>query len=532
MDIVAEYLRRYGPCLTSDVSEYLVQSHGLSAVAARKRVSRSPEPVKRLGFVIFPRRARFIYLEQQFGSADYWHNLIEALHATNSIYGHALAALRLRDGIVPEQHFAIACGAPVKQARHLSPDTIVTRLHKAGLVKTLPIAGLGNCIALANDEEHFERKAIIIRARLTTEEILLSAVRDWVRKLGLGSYDRVKMRSGPALPMVGTFAWDLSAPSYLSPMIRSDKSGRVKPGFVVCDVLFGRRLDVADVRPFITKCVTLRGLMNVGPCLQMFVAERYSREAFALLKKHGIVPATPRTLFGEEVAEALSEVTSVLISAAYAALDPVKLDGLFRRLGKIEGAATQLRGTLFEFLVASFWRSEGEDVDLNRIFKEGAQSAEVDVLIHRKRTSVKFIECKGYSPYGTVPDEEVRKWLEVRVPFLFKQALAHPDWRNHHYKFELWCSGQLSPESLAMIEEARGRIKKARYEIELLRGPEIMELFVAGRDEAHSIAFEKHFLKPYEPEEFFGWEEEEVGAGGRAEATLRNQTTILSKFPC
>src|SRR5690606_6146328 len=114
-DLVESFLQSHGPRLSSEVADYLVQALGISPVAARKRVSRLAGNVRRLGYVTFPRKARFMYLEQQFGSPVYWENLVAALMQTKSAYGNALAALRQRGGAVPERLFPIVCGAPVKQ---------------------------------------------------------------------------------------------------------------------------------------------------------------------------------------------------------------------------------------------------------------------------------------------------------------------------------------------------------------------------------------------------------------------------------
>lgn len=61
-----------------------------------------------------------------------------------------------------------------------------------------------------------------MRARLQTEQVLLLAIKAWARNLGMVSYDKVALRdedSNGKQPKVGTFAWDLTAPSYLAPMV-------------------------------------------------------------------------------------------------------------------------------------------------------------------------------------------------------------------------------------------------------------------------------------------------------------------------
>ncbi|VVT16081.1 hypothetical protein [Hoeflea sp. EC-HK425] len=504
-DEITRFLKQSGPSLSSEISDHLVKTLRISGDAARKRVSRLPEGVKRLGFITFPRKARFIYHEQQFGSELYWERLIAALQKTNSAYGFAIAGLRLRSGIVPEAHFKIMCGAPVRQSKHLSPDTIFERLEKAGLLQKIDVPGLGYCICLANYEGRYDKLALCVRARLVTESILLTTIRDWVRKLGLVSYERVGTRDGVNVPMVGTFAWDMTAPSYLGPMSRIGRDGVVKPGFLACDVLLESEVDEAGIAPFVRKCLTLRKLRNVGPCLQMFVAERYSNDAFLALKRNGIIPATPRTLFGQEVSEALSQVTSVLIEAAEYAIDPVKLDGLFKRLGKIEGAATQLRGTLLEFMAAGYFSRLVDNVWTNRIFKIDGQSAEADVVAVAEGVSVTFVECKGYSPYATIPDALVKKWLQKSIPIFHKSALAHPDWRGLEIKFEFWATGQLSPEAEAMFSKAAATIKRTRYEVRLLRVDDILSNFKSPRDRSLALALRNHFMRPPAEDETVEW---------------------------
>lgn len=380
----------------------------------------------------------------------------------------------------------------------------------AGLFQRIEVPGVGPCISLVQADDHYEGLSLDLQARSFTEDILLTAVRDWARKLGLVSYDRVMARGGETLPMVGTFAWDLTAPSYLGPLSRIGKDGKPKPGFFMADVFLGGEVSQRDIEPFVRKCLTLRTLRHLGPCMQMFVASRYHADAFKLIKRHGIIPATPRTLFGDEVAEALIQVRSVLVSVARWQVDPERIDELFRRLAKIEGAAVQLRGTLLEFMAAGYWRRVSDHVSMNRVLKADGQKAEADVIAVRDGSSVTFIECKGYSPYATIPDQEVKDWLQKRVPTLYKAAREHPDWKNLKVKLEFWASGQLSEEALVMLETARAAINPRRYSIAVRQGQKILTSFELNQDQSLAIAFRKHFMRPpaeeIDPEETLGFE--------------------------
>lgn len=495
---VEVFLQTHGPCLTSEISAYLVATFKIKPAAARQQVLRAEDPVRKLGYILFPHRARFAYLEKDFGSPRYWHALETALLETNSAYGLAIAALRERDGVMPVEHFQIACGSPLKQLKHLSPDTVFARLSQAGLLQKTMVGGLGECVTLAQQDEYFDKSVPLVRARLITESLLLTAMKDWIRKLNIGSYESVATRDGSTLPTVGPFAWDLSAPSYLGPMLKPGKDGKAKNGFVVCDVLLGSKIDVAGIKPFIHKCTELRRLKNIGPCLQIFVADVYTPEAFGFAKKHGIVPATPLNLFGTEVAEGLTALTAVLHQAAVAVVDPATFDELFKKLSKIQGAVSQIRGALFEYIVAAIAeKTLASNVRMNQKFTSpDGKKAEADVVIIQGNIGVTMIECKGYSPYSLIPDTYVERWLQHNVPVCYKAAKAHPDWQNIPAHFEFWATGRLSDEAMKLIETAKATIKPSKYTIDLKLNADIHAACKATKDSGVIEVFEKHYMKP------------------------------------
>ena len=497
-DFIEQYLNDHGPSLSSEVSEHLVKTHKLPPATARKRGSRVKGEVRRLAHIIFPRQARFIYLKRDFMSAAFWNRLVESLLKTKSAYGLAIAAIQQRRGLIPEAHFAIACGAPLKQTNHLPPDTIFQRLEEAGLLKKTDVAGLGPCITPVHAPGFYDDMEAEVRARLIAEKFLLMAIKDWLRKLNMVSYNAVEIREDETRPSVGTFAWDLTAPSYLGGLAKYDGNGSIKPGFVACDVYLGGGMNAIGVQPFIHKCATLRMLRNVGPCLQIFVANDYSEEAFMLLKGKGIIPATPRNLFGEEVAEALIALSQVLREAAERAIDPDKFDQLFNTLGKIEGASSQLRGTLFEFLVEAVVRKKGAThVQRNREFSIDGKQAEADIIGIREHQSITFIECKGANPDSETPTHKLQRWLNHSIPVFYKAIRSHPDWKHLEICFEFWTTGFLSDEAIKSFQAAQKRIKATRYTIELRQTPQIVEMCRSTKDEGLVTAFKKHFTRLY-----------------------------------
>lgn len=493
-DLVESSLKRIGPCISTTLVATLVKECGLSAENARQKVSRATS-IKKLAHILFPHRARFVYLQSDYGSPDFWQALTHALLENSVSYGGGLAALMARGGAMPVRHFTIACGAPVAQRGHVSPVGILDRLKAAQLVRITDEPGIGECVELSHQSKSDTFELARMRARLYTEAILLEAVKDWARNLGMVSYNKVALRDeNGAQPKVGTFHWDLAGPSYLGPLAKRIPKAKPKPGFLVCDVLLGVNVSADELRPFVNKCTTLRSLTKVGACLQVFVADGYTPEAYALAKEQGVMPATTASLFGNEVAKALRELAELLRDVFPRAGTFDKIEAVFAQLSHIEGAANNLRGALFEYLVAEIVRttSPNTSVRVNEVFRTEKGSAEVDVLVEHLDHSVRFIECKGYRPGGTVPDEMIERWLNDRIPFLREAAADNYFWRKCRLEFEFWTTGTLTPRAEALIAEAGERTKK--YGIKLVSARDLVAVGQATNNTALKRTLQEHFL--------------------------------------
>lgn len=490
----SQLLRTLGPCLSTELVAVLVKE-GVAPATARQRVSRSTD-IKKLAHLVFPRGVRFVYLQSDYASPLFWRALVQRLLRHSSSYGGGLGALIARGGIMPVKHFLIACGAPIAQKGHIPAQGVLDRLKSAELVRVFDVPGIGECVELAQTVEAPPWELNRLRARLSTEAVLLSAVKDWARNLALVSYNTVALRdTEEGQPRVGTFNWDLTGASYLAPLTQWDKAGsKKKPGYLVCDVLLGVNVEAHELQPFINKCVTLRSLTKVGRCMQIFLADGYTAEAFALAKESGIIPATTANLFGHEVAKALRELTDVL-KEAYLRPDSFdKVAAIFDRLSHIEGAATNLRGALFEYLVADLVRQSAPytSINLNELLKDDAGSqAEVDVLVFHANQSVRFIECKGYKPGGTVPDDMVEVWLKERIPVMRRSPEATGYWRECKQVFEFWTSGVLSERARELIAHEASRVK--RYSFRVVEGEELGCLIAATNSTALKKTFRQHF---------------------------------------
>lgn len=497
MSSIEKILLDSGPSLSTDLVNKLVDIHNLSPSTARKRVSRGFKGMNRLDGLPFPRNAKFIYLQKDYRSPFYWKALFQAFKGTNSVYWFAIAALLERGGIIPYDHFLISCGSPRRQQKHVPPDKIIERLESHGILSQLVIDGVGKCILLTREEERINEMISDLRARLVTERILLKAIAGWIKNLGLVSYHLLKDRDSKELPTISTTVWDLAGPSYLSPLIQVGNNGAIKQGFWACDILLGKEISEDGLQPFIKKCIALRSLKNVGKCMQMFVADKYQLEAFNLAKTSGIIPATPESLFGLEVAEGLKNLLKTLQNVAgIIKIEPEKINTIFDQLGRIEGASGNLRGAFFEYLAARIIEKayNTEKIILNRICKTlDGLIAESDIIVELKGGEILFIECKGHQPLGIVEHYEVERWIHKRVPTLRKYALEHTEWKSKPLCFALWTTGKFSDQSLGLLKTTSESTNK--YQLEYLDGLQVRELISSSKDKDIFKTYQKHFYE-------------------------------------
>jgi hypothetical protein len=495
---IAALLAANGPMTSGSLAAALAAKLNITPAAARKRIERRTLSVRAVNLVL-PRGAQFLYLESQYGSPKFWDRLAAALMDGNGAYARAIKALTARGGIVPAMHFSAAAGTSDGQ-RQISSDEVVKRLVDAELLQMVEMPGVGPCVAFARGDSYLDDRYPAVRARLIAERVLLQSIQEWAAKLGLGSFNSFKLRAdrtGTA-PLVGAFSWDLSAPSFLGPLADWSSSAKPKPGFLVIDVLMTEVVGVDDVSPFLYKCATLRQFRGMGRCLQFFVANRYSPGALDLIRRAGIVPATPESLFGTDVAKALLELLRTLSQAAEKAVDPVLFSQLFERLGKAEGAAGTLRGALFEFVVAEVVRvlEPPADITLNKIYREGGKDvAEVDVRVIVKNRYIRFIECKGLVPGNLLSDDEVDKWLNKRLPVVLSQTRKNNELSKLDLRFELWVTGELSTEARAMVAVAQERAAGKGYFIEVLYAADIDHLVGLVKDPSLRKVVDQHFLQ-------------------------------------
>ena len=165
-------------------------------------------------------------------------------------------------------------------------------------------------------------------------------------------------------------------------------------------------------------------------------------------------------------------------------------------LTNVKGAAAQLQGALFEYLVAEVVKHEGA-VEIGKVFRSAdGKKAESDVYIAKGYQEVRFIECKGYKPYSFVRHEDVKHWIGDQVPVFFDAAKKEKPEADIHVEF--WTTGKLGEDSqLSLKKFVDNNSVRKRYRIQILEAHDVRKRFHATKNKSLINVYEKHFSKPF-----------------------------------
>lgn len=452
-ETVTQALKRIGPSLTSDLIQEFVRS-GMTDAAARKKISRAQWDYIRLAGIRFAKNARFIYLSDQYGTRGFWTALEAAFYTAGKSYWMTVVLLRGRGGICPVKHFPIVSGAPRARKGQLSPERILERLLKIQMLAEVSIDSDVPTHITFGSYELRRRGETELAAIQLAELVLLEAVKEWARRFGFGSFNKFALRTEDALPEVSGIAWDLAAPSYIRPLVQF-ADGRAKSGFFVADVNLNDVIPRDFVEAFVRKHDMASAPLKVGPIMPLLIGQGFTEEAFSLAKQKGILALTVENLFGSDVAKALKELIALLCDlGARASVDPAKIERVVTVLTKVEGAAKNVRASLFEVVVGSLVKNvEGGYLKVGeKLYGMDGRDAELDVQLDRSpEDGLLVIECKSKTPGARVGIGEVKKWYEDRVPLIFYLLSNNGSYAKKYVRFELWSNGPFNDDAVEWL---------------------------------------------------------------------------------
>ncbi|ENF1950572.1 hypothetical protein ABQK02_003802 [Salmonella enterica subsp. enterica] len=495
---IEEVLHRYGPMTSSALREKLIAT-GITEVNARQRISRAGGDVQRFTHFYLPKKEAFLYLTKDYNSRQYWNALLESHTNARTVYAHTYFALRPYQGAIPAYLFSKVSGSPDKLKGQIASSRLETQLIKGSVLRKETDVVLGDCLVTYINDLNGVTDTRHVRSQLLVEDILIKGVADWVRCNGLGSFNKIQVRNSQNMPSFSHHHWDLCAPSYVLPIAAVKKNG-MNNGFFVADIIYGD-LDSKSILAYLTKVQRCRNMRNTRPFLAMLIAERFDKEGFRLAKQAGVMATTVSNLLGKDISTLLSSLLNTLNRAgAIAAANPEKINELFKGLTRIEGAAINIRGVMFEMLVGHIVlkTQNVSTVDLNKQISTEAGKAEIDVIGFRAEAEIKCYECKGYEVKRLITVEMIEKWID-RVQRIRKYYSQIQVYRDRKMTFSFWTSSDFEPKALECLLYHKQR--NTKITLDWKNGREI--LAIVKEDKLNSIAdvLQEHYLRhPLAPE--------------------------------
>jgi hypothetical protein len=420
---LSEILRDIGPCLSSKLAAELVQEQQISPATARKRIERSRKNKEILSVdgIRFSHNEIFLFDKSLQGSALLQKELFRALHKTNSSLRIPLFGIKARGGVATPDVFRTMSGYPVLSR----PD----RLNANDALQLLCESGLLN----VDDKSHLIRispkyalsvvSPLRVYARLAAEKLLLLAFKDWLKAQGLISAEKSSLRGELKAPQFGFFQWDFTAPSYVLPLSTKEE-GNLGPGFIVADIILGRKLSMDDIQPFLHKTTTVRANKNNRPFMSFLIADWFDKDAYLFGRRNGQVLTTPKNLFGEAFSDLLDEFGQAFENkSSFFEAEPDYLTRLTHNLQSISHLKETMEAgkkAIFKLILGRCFNNQNDgSPEYDVTLKCDDDSVRfIDVLVRSKLLTI-VCQCLFTVDGNFVAEDEVLTWLE-QLPKLFQ----------------------------------------------------------------------------------------------------------------
>ncbi len=444
-------LEEIGPVITSQLAAEMVKRYEITHATARKRIQRAIEhkQVHIIESVNFAHNQSLAYLPSHTGTALLRLRLFDALKSNRSVFRLPLAALAARGGRIPTEMFPSITANPLRHSSKLTATKLKDKLLSMDL-----LAEVDETIVLS---QSVNLRSIDLRSLsyiLRAEEAFLRTLVQWCRKQRLLG-NQVSLRSSREVPQFGYHQWDMVGPSYLYPFLRVDGPAK-NPGYIVADVILGRKLTIEHVEYFVEKCAVLRASQANTPFLGMLLADWFDSDALGIAQKNGLLFTTPANLFGAQFADVIERIRRVSertdsitdeISMMSEILDDVHRLKLSNELFEC------VRDQLFECLLQCLCLQQHPGCRwVNKVIFDpsGSVSSRIfgSILENHKLGSFHLVRWKSLAGADTVVyEDEVKHWFASEAPEIAKKIENYIP-----RKYYFWTPGTFDTEAKSAID--------------------------------------------------------------------------------
>lgn len=463
MTSLENYIHDQVAILSGDLANYIVKTEKIPNASARKRIQRLKSPIHKLKG-LFSERQSLIYHADYFNQESFFQKLEEAFEKAGKRYMCVLNAISYNEGVISREDLANFTFSPLSNIKgHMRYSTLIQKLQNVNVLLPLyeDYYQLNPHILSSSDERITRYRAVKFSSDLVISQFMI-----WCRNIGLNSFNKGERNS-----IVSGFQFAYTAPTYVNGFVRYNK-GKPIPGFIVADVLIGKKVEAQHIDFFIQKIKIIQASNKFIRLFPILIVDSTEVKALQELKSNGVVVATVKELFGEEYSELLKSLINTITNAGVILKkNPENYLNLMEQLTKlVEGKTNNLRGDLFELAVGYYHGKYCQFLEIGkRIIVSGMGSREIDVLAIYEE-EVKVVECKGYhypvnktyitDQYLTNNIQIIRTWLLEKFP-------------NKKHSFEIWSTGGFEPEAEEILRKAKENTKK--YDIDYFDKNTILE---------------------------------------------------------
>ena len=476
MTNLVRILEQNGPLISSELARRLSKELNIPLNTASQKITRNKDLRKIKGF--FRSNQSLIYLEEHYKDEILFEAFLNALYKYGKKYWFCLNAIKIHGGEISIKFLECYTNYPIEPLKnHLPFREVMQKFVKNGI------------LVFGSSEYSFAPK--LVRANATSlsnrtiemiKEGILTNFHQQVRNMGIISYN-----TGRLFAEFGKFRWSFVGVSYVKGLVSNRR-----PGFLVADILFGKKIRKKDVEFFIQKLNHIQSFKNASNVIPYLIVDDLDKDAIEILKSNGVVIGFVKELFGEKYAIALKELVVILNNAgASLKSHPNKYLDLISELKVFnETLVFNIRGTLFEYLIGHYHSKKCQSIDIGREIFENNGKHEIDVFaIYDDR--VVFAECKATN--SPVEWQRVHKWLRVKIPAFRNWLLKQETLKEHKIQFEYWSTAGFDIQAETELEMISKSINK--YQLKFFNGHDVRQFAVEMKNKKLKEIIDNYFLK-------------------------------------
>lgn len=420
---VGSVLRSAGPLLAGELAERLVEKgHASSEPNARKLIQRSRErgEICSTSPVTF-NRSFMCYLDEHRGTR-YVGAILSVLKHRPPLERLFKVTLANNGFITAGQIAKSACcsdGGDMTRSRRLSLTSVTDQAMTIELLEE--VHGRSDLFQI---NPRFGVPAISRNSflkRLELEDVLLEPLCTWLQHCYLLPPEARNVRSSfSSATAFNQNWWDINGPIYVGHESIATSTSSKNNNFLVADFVSYRQATIADAEAFIARVSDVRRRWKSLKLHPLFIASRFSEKAWRVLRKNGTAAIPASDVFGKHLSELLRLFEEALESKNAEDLSVAKISDLLELSKEApleDGLIGNLRGAIFELIVAMYYRNLGYDITLQKFVRKPDEQLEfeIDVVAVKADKQAILAECKGRSS-GTVEDsDEIKRHFGKRL---------------------------------------------------------------------------------------------------------------------